>query len=342
MTQEQRKIKELLQTQCPVFYFYTSERALAQRECFAAKQLLQGEDAETTVLEGPAPDIEQIVMAAGTISFFGTRRVVELPDVVPSAYSEGDLDALCDAIASAENAVFFITSIFALEYGRLQTNKAAQKLIAACKKMGYVREIQPPSTAQLKTMLVAHAKELGAVLPLNVADVLIERCGTELALLENEVDKIAALSGYGTITADMVAALGTQSLEADVFDMIRMLTAKNTAGACKKLHTLFHLQQEPIAITAALIGSYSDLYRVKLGQSHGKNYSTVFKDYGYKGKDFRLKKSLETANRYALGQLERCMNVLVDTDTALKSQPIDAKILLETTICELAAIGGAR
>ena len=66
------------------------------------------------------------------------------------------------------------------------------------------------------------------------------------------------------MSASMVAEMGTVSLEADVFEMIRMITAKNATGACKKLQTLLRLQQEPIAITAAMIGSYVDLYRVQL------------------------------------------------------------------------------
>ncbi len=45
-------------------------------------------------------------------------------------------------------------------------------------------------------------------------------------MLENEVDKLCALSGYQTVTAAMVADMGTVSLEADVFEMIRMITAK--------------------------------------------------------------------------------------------------------------------
>ena len=50
---------------------------------------------------------------------------------------------------------------------------------------------------------------------------------------ENEVDKLCALSGYQTVTTAMVAEMGTVSLEADVFEMIRMITAKNATGACK-------------------------------------------------------------------------------------------------------------
>ena len=102
------------------------------------------------------------------------------------------------------------------------------------------------------------------------------------------------------------------------------------------------LQQEPIAITAAMIGSYVDLYRVKLGAARRKNYSTVFKDFGYRGSDYRLKRSAETAAHYTLPQLEACMQVLLELDKSLKSQPVDDGVLMETALCRLALAGSSR
>ena len=174
-----------------------------------------------------------------------------------------------------------------------------------------------PKPFELKMMMIDRAKEQKTTLPDGAAAALLERCGEDPFLLENEVDKLCALSGYQTVTAAMVAEMGTVSLEADVFEMIRMITAKNATGACKKLQTLLRLQQEPIAITAAMIGSYVDLYRVKLGAAKRKNYSTVFKDFGYKGSDYRLKRSAETASHYTLCQIENCMQVLLELENEM-------------------------
>ena len=91
-----------------------------------------------------------------------------------------------------------------------------------------------------------------------------------------------------------------------------------------------------------MIGSYVDLYRVKLGAAKRKSYSTVFKDFGYKGSDYRLKRSAETASHYTLPQLEACMQILLELDKSLKSQPVSAQILLETALCRLAMAGGRR
>lgn len=337
------KLRQLVEKGCPVYYFYSSERYLVRQAVSGLTRLLaSGEDEETTILDGATPEIEQLIMAAGTISFFGTRRVVVLPEIDPATYSDKDLDELNDTLASLENAVVVMGSMFDLERNKLKLGKRAQKLIAQAKKLGYAEELAKPKPYELKVMMIERAKEQGATLPEGAASALLERCGEDSFLLENEVDKLCALSGYQTVTASMVAEMGTVSLEADVFEMIRMITAKNATGACKKLQTLLRLQQEPIAITAAMIGSYVDLYRVKLGAAKRKNYSAVFKDFGYKGSDYRLKRSAETASHYTLGQLEACMQVLLDLDKSLKSQPVDDQILLESALCRLALAGSGR
>ena len=81
---------------------------------------------------------------------------------------------------------------------------------------------------------------------------------------------------------------------------------------------------------------------MKLGQQKGKNYSAVFKDFSYKGSDYRLKRSAQTAAHYSLGQLEQCLEILAELDESLKSQPVSAQILLETALCRLALAGSGR
>lgn len=337
------KLRQLADKGCPVYYFYSSERYLVRQAITAITRILTADsDEDATVLDGAAPEIEQLIMAAGTISFFGTRRVVVLPEIDPAAYSDKDLEELNSTLSSLENAVVVLGSVFELERSKLKTGKRAQKLIAQCKALGYTEELAKPKPFELKMMMIDRAKEQKTILPDGAAAALLERCGEDPFLLENEVDKLCALSGYQTVTAAMVAEMGTVSLEADVFEMIRMITAKNATGACKKLQTLLRLQQEPIAITAAMIGSYVDLYRVKLGAVRRKNYSTVFKDFGYRGSDYRLKRSAETAAHYTLSQLEACMQVLLELDKSLKSQPVDDGVLMETALCRLALAGSSR
>ena len=338
----QAKLEALAQQGCPVYYFDSTEiYQLRQAVQLACRVLAAGAEEETTVLEGAAPEVDQLIMAAGTISFFGTRRVVCLPEVDPGAYGEKDLAAFLDTLASLENAVVVLGSVFEADRnGRARPGKRAQKALDQCRKLGYAEELAKPTTAQLRQMVIDRAAAQGAEMTGQAASALLDRCGEDPYLLENEVDKLAAGSGYRTITPALVAEMGVVSLEADVFEMVRMVTARNAAAACKKLQVLLRLQQEPIAITAAMIGSYVDLYRVKLGQQHKKNYTAVFKDFGYKGSDYRLKRSAQTAAGYSLPQLRRCLKILLELDKNLKGQPVSPQTLLETALCRLAMKGG--
>ena len=340
----ENKLAALVEQGCPVFYFYSTEPYLVRRAVGAVCALLaRSTGEEVTVLDGAAPDVEQLITAAGTISFFGTKRVVCLPELDPAAYSEKDLETFADTVADVENAVLVFGSVFEADRtGKAKPGKRAQRVIAQCRKLGWAEELAKPGPTQLRQMMAERAAAQGAELSGPAGAALLERCGEDPYLLENEVDKLAAAAGYRTITPALVAEMGVVSLEADVFEMVRLITARNAAAACKKLHVLLRLGNEPIAVTAAMIGSYVDLYRVKLGQQHKKNYSAVFKDFGYKGSDYRLKRSAQTAAGYTLPQLRACLGILLELDQALKGQPVAPQILLETALCRLAMEGGGR
>ena len=64
------------------------------------------------------------------------------------------------------------------------------------------------------------------------------------------------LANYGTITPEMIGQLGTVTLDADTFDMVKLVASGRTKQALEKLKTLLALQNDPILITGALIANY--------------------------------------------------------------------------------------
>lgn len=321
-----------------VFYFYSTEEYLVRS--YAAKTLaalLKGGDAEVTRVEGPAPDIGAVVAAAGTISLFGTKRVVELSLVEPSAMNDNDTAALCDLMNSLENAVLVLTTVFKDDKAK-QTKKAKQ-LIEAAQKNGLAGEVLVPGPADARRFVAQKAQELGAEMSPAAAAALVERSGTDYFLLSCEVEKLAAASGYGVIAPELVSAMGTQNIEADVFELVRLVTAQNRSKAFAKLNQLLELQNEPIAIAAALAGSFIDMYRVKVGAATHHNIAAVQKDFGYRGSDWRLRKSGESAARYTKAQLEAILNILQELDRLLKSSAADRAVLLQTALAEILQTG---
>ena len=342
MLYSEKELEKRLKAGCALYYFYASDEALVHTAAQRTLKYLNRDDPETTVLDGPTPSVEEIVLAAGTISFFGGKRLVLMPLIRPSTYSDKDLQELCDTLADTENAIFVLTSIIEESYGKLRPGKREQKLIASCEKLGYCVQLNRPTGAALQAMARDWAKEAGADFAPGTEAALLARCGEDQFLLKNEVEKLAALANYSTITKEMVSRLGTVTLDADTFDMVKLLTSGQADKAQQKLKTLLALQNEPIMITGALISNYLDLYRVLLGRRSRRSLGDVAKDFGYKGNwNYRLNSTEKTALRFKRAQLEDCLHILQRLDTDLKSSKLDADLLMQKALCELALAGRA-
>ena len=79
MLYSENELNKRLRSGCGLYYFYAADEALVHTAAQKALKVLNEDDPETTVLDGPAPRVEEIVLAAGTISFFGGRRLVLMP-----------------------------------------------------------------------------------------------------------------------------------------------------------------------------------------------------------------------------------------------------------------------
>ena len=336
MLYSENELNKRLRSGCGLYYFYAADEALVHTAAQKALKVLNEDDPETTVLDGPAPRVEEIVLAAGTISFFGGRRLVLMPLIRPSTYSDKDLQDLCDTLADTENAIFVMTSVIEEKFGKLRPGKREQKLITACEKLGYCVQLNKPGRAALQEMARSWANECGAQFAKGAEAALLDRCGEDQFLLKNEIDKLAALSGYGTITAEMVAQLGTVTLDADTFDMVKLVAAGNTRQALAKLQTLLELQNEPILITGALIGNYLDIYRAFLAKKSRRPLADLAKDFKYTGKwNYRLGNADQTAARFQRSQIEESLRILQKLDLDLKGSRLDAPLLMQKAICEL-------
>ena len=340
MLYSENELNKRLKAGCGLYYFYASDEALVHAAAQKALKYLTRDDPETTVLDGPTPSVEEIVLAAGTISFFGGRRLVLMPLIRPSTYSDKDLQELCDTLSDTENAIFVMTSLVEERFGKLRPGKREQKLISCCEKLGYCVQINKPTASALQAMARDWAKETGAAFAPGAEAALLARCGEDQFLLRNEIEKLAALADYGTITPQMIAQLGTVTLDADTFDMVKLVTSGQTEKAQQKLKMLLALQNDPIMITGALISNYLDLYRVLLGRRSRRALSAVAKDFGYSGNwNYRLSTTEKTAARFKRAQLEECLHILQRLDTDLKSSRLDADFLMQKALCELALSG---
>lgn len=345
-----RNLEELSQMiaakkKAPVYFLFSPDEYLLSSFAGRLFGLLTEEGEQPTVIPGPQPEMGQVVEAAGAISLFGTKRLVYLNRIEPTTMKADDVKLLAELMTETENAVLVLTMLIK-EPERKKKNAdrspvpaAAKPLLAAAEKAGVAALLERPNEAYAKRFVCRHAQQLGAAFDPAAAEQLVRRCGLDLFLLSSEVEKLAAASGYGTISEREVFTLSPRSIEADVFEMVRLLLAGRGRDAMARLNELLYLQNAPIAIAAAINGSFVDMVRVRAAAEQKIGYQQAFRDMGNKGNDYRYKKSLETARNFSTAQLAAFIEILDRLDRKLKGSAVDKNTLLQMAMGEILLVG---
>lgn len=328
----------------PVWFFTSTQAALLREaEAPVLRALEEAHGEEATRIDGPAPDLGDIIGAAGAISLFGGVRVVHLREITPSAMADKDAAELAALLGELENAVLVVTVLYKDE--KAAKTKKAKQLFDAAAAAGYARDITPPTRRDNLRYLEASAAALDARFAPGAAEALLERAGEDRPLLANETAKLAAIAGYGTITTEQVERYGAHNVEADVFALVRHIVGGNRGAAFALLRDLFALKHEPFAIAASLSGTFVDMLRVRVGEKRGRNPAAVFGEMGYKGNPWRLTKAKENARRYSDAALRRAVLLLAELDLSLRTTALPDRekgVLVEAAMEALIELGARR
>ncbi len=329
--------------QGPVVYLSATDgNLLREAEHFVVQRWKEEGNELSARLDGPVPDFGELIAQAGAISFFGGTRHVLLRELCPSSLSDKDAKELQALFADLENAVLLVTALH--KDKRTAGSKKAKALAEAAQKNGFSAQLAAPSKRENLQYLQALAAACnGSSFAPGAAEELLERAKGNYALLQNETEKLAAFSNYDTIERTHVQHFGVRSVEADVFELLRLVAAGRSAAAQKKMQELFALKNEPVAIVAALGSSFADMLRVRAGNVQGYSVAQVFSQMHYTGSDYRLVKAKENASGYTYTALKQAVCMLTQLDKALKSSALpDKKILLEAAVAELILLRGIK
>ena len=210
-----------------------------------------------------------------------------------------------------------------------------KSFVDAIDKVGIVCELSRKQPAEIVRLLCSGATRRGCTMQPPAARQLIEQCGDDLYMLLGELDKLCAVAGGTEVTTELVVTVGTKRLEASVFELSRAILKNHYERSYDILHRLRTCREDPIAVLAVLSNTYADLYRAKVAAAAGIPATNLTKDFDYRGKDFRLKNAARDGAGMSISLLRNCLDLLVQTDTQMKSTPLDKWELLEQTAAQM-------
>lgn len=293
--------------------------------------------------DGKTAAVDDIADAVEALPLMAQRKCVLVCDLDMDSRSAGDIDKIKELLSGLPKScvlVFWMSSVD-IDYKKSSKWKT---FIALVNKSGCSVPFKERTVMELEKILCDGATKRGCTLSRQNAGRLVELCGGDLFTLLNELDKLCAYTVSGEISEQIISLVAVKNLEATVFTLQKALIAGSSEQAYEQLDILFYQREEPVAILAVLSSAYVDMYRARCAIEAGQSVLDLTKDFDYKGKEFRLKNAERDSRNMSSVQLRKCLNILLDADSALKGSRTDKRVILEEMIAKLmlAKAGSAR
>lgn len=284
-------------------------------------------------METASPD--DFLDAVNTAPMFSEYRIVSVTDFSPSLLTAAWQNTLFDYIKSPNSSTILI---FMFAESASAKSKPFKQLYQIIANHGLIIECMKKNKWELAPLLISYAKKKGKTLTRLQANQCIDRCSNDLQNLTIQLDKVIAYSKTDCIQTEDILMLTTPDLNSTAFDLANLILQKNGQKALHILEELYAQRIDPLQILGALNVSFIDLYRCNYIQRHPQERQNIIDAYGYKGKEFRLKKAEQIGRNYHLSQIKACIDILLETDIKIKTSPVQKTVILETALMQMLQI----
>ena len=266
-----------------------------------------------------------------SFSLLGGNRLLILDGFSVSTVPAAAMEYLEDSLADIPEELYLILRNLDQEETRFSVPKGVQKLLALVPGSDSVLFLKK-SGYSLTDMISRMAGEYGCRIERGAVDRLIELRGDDSMVLRNEIQKLAAGSGYSLITVSLVNELCVSTVETGVYDMLKLLERGNEKGALEALNTMLLQKAEPIMIAGTLNTAFINIARAKSMKSGGKSLQDMFAMFDYAKNDRKVEIAWKQAERYTADSVQKAVDVLYRLDKDLKSTRNDRNTVLEVAV----------
>ncbi len=272
-------------------------------------------------LRGSEVALEDLASVIATLPMMASFRVVLLREVEALASSSRARDLLTELAASPPEGLALI-----LVSGKESGAAFYKKLKSSSRSI----EFKPLAANDLPPWLMKWAEErCDVVLEEDAARALAAALGPDLALLAQEVEKLATLEGEGgRITVKTVEQAGTRLPKQDRWQWFDLVGERRFEEALRGLPILLQHGENGVGLT---IGLTTHLLRLGLLMEGGENALASFLPHRQKWLVSRFRAQ---AKQWPEGSVTRALYGLRQVDQRLKSSPLSDAHHLECWILE--------
>jgi DNA polymerase-3 subunit delta len=334
-----------------MYYIFHGEDEFSRTEQITKFRAQMGDpqfaDLNTSVFDGRKVTLGELRHACDAVPFLSDRRLVIVEGMLTrfdprrgkSDTEEGELreeetnPALAKELREYLAHMPETTRLVFIESKTLAKNNPILKHAADDKKNAYVKEFEEPKSRALPMWIQDRVKEQGGTIEPGAIEELAAHVGTDLRLLDNEINKLLTYRNRQTIRAEDVQTLVASVHESDVFALVDALGHRETGAALKLLHAQLDHNAAPGYLLSMIVRQFRLLLQMKDLAARGKTLDAAREQL--KLHPFVAEKTWKQALNFSLPQLEAIYQRLLDVDVAIKTGRTEPMVALDVLIVEL-------
>jgi DNA polymerase-3 subunit delta len=338
-----------------VFYIFHGEDEFSQAEELARLrgQMAGGDpamaDLNTSVLDGGSLAFGELRHVCDSIPFMADRRLVIVQGLL-SRLSSGSRSRGASTDEEKEPAwkhafvqdlVNYLpklpptTRLFFVESSTLPASHPILKLAREeeKKRKGFARLFAQPRDRDLPRWIQQRAQAGGGILSNEAVTLLAAMVGSDLRLLDQEIEKLLLYADGRQISTADVQALVSRARETSIFDLVDCVGRCEADRALRLLHRMLDEEAAPLYLLTMLARQIRILIQVSELREQGlspKEMASRLKLHPYV-----VEKGLAQARNFTMGQLEAAYQRLVDSDWAIKTGQVEEVLALDLLVVAL-------
>ncbi len=326
----------------PVYLVVGEERVFSDRVINSLRTAaLQGgvADFNQEVLTAGEVGVDRVLSAVRTVPMMAPRRFVLVRAVErwePSAAAsqskattkskETSLQPMDKLAAYVQQPVD--TACLVLVAPKLDKRR---KIVTVAKKAGFLVECEPVTRNALPRFVAQEASERGHQMAHDVADLLAEIAGPELAGVLDAIERLSLFVGdHAPITTDDVAACVTRIRPESVWTLVGAVARRDAATALSVLFDVYEPQDRGLRLVGVLAWSTRQLLRFALAFRGGATPEQAAIAAG--AAPFKAREMAGQVKNLEISEIERWLRILAETDLALKGSRRPSRAVLESAI----------
>ncbi|MBI2952783.1 MAG: DNA polymerase III subunit delta [Chloroflexi bacterium] len=300
------------------------------------------QDLNVTSLDGQKNSLDELIRACGAMPFLAERRLVIVrrmlarleprnPSADPSRKS-GRAE-LAKALADYLPNVPPTTDVVFVEESRPPAGNPVFKAIQSVG--GRIAESKALKDDALVDWIEKRAKRKGGRIARGAADELAAYVGSNLRLLDKEIEKLVIYAGAAEVTSQDVRAMVSYAREASIFGLLDTIGQQDSRAALRKLRELLDDGGAPAYLLVMITRQIRLMLLAKELAAAGRSREEI-------GVELRLQqfprdKILQQIRRFSLAQLEQAYRRLLAADSGIKSGQTTPLVALDLLVVELAS-----